>query len=78
MASLKLVQNLAPSILNPDEEAKLVQYAIHMTAIGYGRTKQQLQHLVKQIIQKDGQPNLLGICLARNGDSYLTASPRNL
>ena len=45
------------SILNPDEEAKLVQYAIHMTEIGYGQTKQQLQYLVKQIVEKDGQPN---------------------
>ena len=43
-------------ILNPDE-AKLVQYAIHMTEIGYGQTKQQLQYLVKQIIEKDGRPN---------------------
>ena len=45
------------SILNPDEEAKLVQYAIHMTEIGYGQTKQQLQYLVKHIVEKDGQPN---------------------
>jgi len=45
------------SILSRDEEAKLVQYAIHMTEIGYGRTKQQLQYLVKQIIEKDGRPN---------------------
>ena len=30
-------------------------------------------YLVKQIIEKDGQPNLLGICLARNGGSYLNS-----
>ena len=34
-----------------------MQYSIHMTEIGYGQTKQQLQYLVKQIIEKDGRPN---------------------
>ena len=54
-----------------------MQYAIHMTEIGYGRTKQQLQYLVKQIVEKDGQPNpFLGIYLARNGGSFLNSVTR--
>ena len=39
------------------EEAKLVDYAVHMCEIGYGRTKEQLLEVVKSIIDKDGRPN---------------------
>ena len=56
MASLKLELNLPPppSILTIEEEAKLVEWAVHMSEIGYGHTKEQLKDIVKQII---GCPN---------------------
>ena len=45
------------SVLTAMEEAKLVDYAVHMCEIGYGHTKEQLLEVVKSIIDKDGQPN---------------------
>ena len=47
---LKLECPLPTSILTIEEEAKLVEWAVHMSEIGYGRTKK----IVKQIIEKDG------------------------
>ena len=44
-------------ILSPDEEKALVEYVLHMSRIGYGRTKEQLQDIVQEILKKDGRPN---------------------
>ena len=32
-----------PSVLSVEEAAKLVEWAVHMSDIGYGRTKEQLK-----------------------------------
>ena len=64
-----------PTTLTIAEEQKLVDYAIHMAEIGYGRTREQICSTVKKIIDSDGRPNLFtetnqdengGLCL-RNG-----------
>ena len=44
-------------ILSADEEKALVEYVLHMSRIGYGRTKEQLQDIVHEILKKDGRPN---------------------
>ena len=46
-----------PTTLTIAEEQKLVDYAIHMAEIGYGRTREQICSTVKKIIDSDGRPN---------------------
>ena len=46
-----------PSVLSIAEEKKLVEYAIEMSRIGYGRTKQQILETVQKILKKDGREN---------------------
>ena len=46
-----------PTILSNAEENMLVDWAIEMSKIGYGRTRQQVCEIVKQILDKDGRPN---------------------
>ncbi len=42
-------------VLTHDEEQVLEDWLVEMASIGYGRTKQQLQHSVKEILQKEGR-----------------------
>ena len=46
-----------PSVLTTAEEERLVQYAVHMSCIGYGRTKEQILDIVQKLVQKDNRPN---------------------
>ena len=46
-----------PTTLTIAEEQKLVDYAIHMAEIGYGRTREQICSTVKKIIDSDGRSN---------------------
>ena len=45
------------SILSPEEEQRIVDYAVHMGQIGYGRTREQIFDIVAKIVTKDGCPN---------------------
>lgn len=45
------------SILTAAEEQIIVEYAIEMSRIGYGKTREQILEMVKKIIDKDGRPN---------------------
>ena len=45
------------SILPPEEEQRIVDYAVHMGKIGYGRTHEQIFDIVAAIVSKDGRPN---------------------
>ena len=36
---------------------KLVEYAVHMEAIGYGCTHEKILDIVSEIVSKDGRPN---------------------
>ena len=42
------------SVLSAEEEQRLVDYAVHMGQIGYGRTREQLFDIVAKIVSKDG------------------------
>ena len=44
-------------MLTAAEEDKLVQYAVHMSRIGYGCTKEQILDVVQALVKKDGRPN---------------------
>ena len=46
-----------PTVLTAAEEEKLVQYAVHMSRIGYGRTKEQILDVVQALVKEDGRPN---------------------
>ena len=46
-----------PTVLSATEEEKLVQYAVHMSRISYGRTKEQILDVVQALVKKDGCPN---------------------
>jgi len=46
-----------PTVLNQAEEQMLVDWALHMADIGYGRTREQLCATVKEILDKDGREN---------------------
>jgi hypothetical protein len=43
------------TVLTPVEETRLEQWALHMSLIGYGRTRKELAHVVMQIIEEDGR-----------------------
>ena len=43
--------------ISAEEEKILVEYVLHMSRIGYGRTKEQLQDIVQEMMTKDGRPN---------------------
>ena len=45
------------SILSPEEEQRIVDYAVHMGEIGYGRTREQIFDIVAAIVSKGGRPN---------------------
>ena len=45
------------SVLTPEEERKLVDYAVHMAQIGYGCTREQILNIVAQIVAEDGRQN---------------------
>ena len=45
------------TVLTSDEESVLVDWAIEMSRIGYGRTRQQICEMVKQILDKDKRRN---------------------
>ena len=45
------------SILTAAEEQMIVEYAIEMSRIGYGRTREQILEIVKKVIDKDERPN---------------------
>jgi len=45
------------SILSAEEEQRIVDYAVHMGQIGYGRTREQIFDIVAAIVSKDGHPN---------------------
>lgn len=44
------------SILSAEEEQRIVDYAVHMGQIGYGRTREQIFDIVAAIVSKDGRP----------------------
>lgn len=46
------------TVLTPAEEEHLVKWVTDMAKIGYGRTKPELLHTVKQIMDADGRINL--------------------
>ena len=46
-----------PTVLTAAEEERLVQYAVHMSRIGYGRTKEQILNVVQALVKEDGRPN---------------------
>lgn len=46
-----------PTVLNPAEENMIVEWALHMADIGYGRTREQVCLTVKKILDKDGRDN---------------------
>ena len=46
-----------PTILTPDEERKIVDWAVEMSQIGYGRTKEQILLAVQKIVVADKRPN---------------------
>lgn len=45
------------TVLTSEEERRIVDWAIHMARIGYGRTRQELANTVKKILDDDGRPN---------------------
>ena len=47
----------AKPVLNEAEEARVVGWALHMSKIGYGRTRQELCTVIKKILDADGRPN---------------------
>ena len=44
-------------VLAPSEEKRIADWALHMSKIGYGRTRQELAGVVKKIIDDDGRAN---------------------
>jgi len=46
-----------PTVLTAAEEQMLVDWALHMANIGYGRTREQLCATDKEILDKDGCEN---------------------
>lgn len=45
------------TILTAAEELKIVEYIKNMSIIGYGRTKEQVSNIVKDMLKKDGRLN---------------------
>ena len=45
------------TVLSDAEELKLVEWAVEMTSIGYGRTREQISEMVKRLPDEDGRPN---------------------
>ena len=45
------------SILTAAEEQKIVDYAVEMSKIGYGLTREKILEMVKKMLDKDGRPN---------------------
>ena len=45
------------SILSPEEEQRIIDYAVHMGETGYGHTREQIFDIVAAIVSKDGRPN---------------------
>ena len=45
------------TVLTVAEEDKIVEYIMHMSRIGYGRTKEHVTNIVKEILEKEGRPN---------------------
>ena len=43
--------------MSPEEEQRIVDYAVHMGQIGYERTREQIFDIVVKIVTKDGHPN---------------------
>ena len=46
-----------PTILTADEERKIVDWALEMSRIGYGRTKEQILLVVQKLVIADKRPN---------------------
>ena len=44
-------------VLAPSEEKRIADWALHMSKIGHGRTRQELAGVVKKIIDEDGRAN---------------------
>ena len=57
VAKFQALRRGPPIILTSAEENMLVHWAIEMTAIGYGRTREQLCLTVKAMLDKDGCAN---------------------
>ena len=45
------------TVLFAEEEEKIASWAINMSRIGYGRTRQELLSTVQKILKEDGCPN---------------------
>jgi hypothetical protein len=45
------------TVLTEAEEQRIAEWCVHMARIGYGRTRQELLHTVKTIIDEDERPN---------------------
>lgn len=43
------------TVLTDEEESRLEQWALHMSRIGFGRTRRELVQVVKQILDADGR-----------------------
>jgi hypothetical protein len=43
------------TVLSPEEETRLENWALHMSRIGYGRTRKKLADVVKRTIDEDGR-----------------------
>ncbi|XP_060585333.1 uncharacterized protein LOC132741220 [Ruditapes philippinarum] len=44
-------------VLSKEEEERVAKWAVHMSKIGFGRTRQELALTIKKIIDEDGRPN---------------------
>ena len=45
------------TVLSEAEESMLVEWALEMAKIGYGRTREQISEMVKRLLDKDGRLN---------------------
>ena len=45
------------TVLSAAEESMLVEWALEMAKIGYGRTREQITEMVRQLLDKDGRSN---------------------
>ena len=45
------------TVLSEAEESMLVEWALEMAKIGYGRTREQISEMVKRLLDKDGRSN---------------------
>ena len=44
------------TVLTAAEEEKIVEYIVHMSKIGYGRTKENVSRIVQKILVEEGRP----------------------